>query len=188
MDAEKDPNPATEAPTPTDRVWQRLLALPLAPIVAAIDLTSAIFIAWAEWGTRQLNRLDPFFARFTRLMMRLGNWAAPAAARISASIARLTTALAPLMTAAGRLATRMGALVRRVTQPLGHGLVTVRSIVRRAISRISTPLRRLTSRVVSAASRTTSRARSTISALRRAARPRRMAAHTASTAPGGTDR
>lgn len=177
MDTDKDPNSYTEAPTPTDPAWQRVLALPLAPIVAAIDLTTVIFEAWAEWGTRRLNRLDPFFARFTRLMIRLGNWVAPATDRIGASIARLAAGLAPIIAAAGRLATGVGTHVRLVTQPLVHGFVAVRSIVRRAISPISTAMRQLASHLVAAASRTASRVRSTISALRRAARPRRRAAH-----------
>ncbi|TPW12663.1 MAG: hypothetical protein FD127_2503 [Acidimicrobiaceae bacterium] len=156
----------------TDPALLRALALPLTPIVAAVDLTTAIFKAWAEWGTRQLNRLDPLFARFTRLMIRVGNWAAPATERISASIERFAARLVPIIVAAGRLATRAGAHVRRTTRPLVNGFIAVRGAARRAIRPIGTAVKRLTSPLVAAVSWTTSRVRSTISSLRRSARPR----------------
>ena len=150
-----------------DRLWFRVLAWLLTPIVAIVETASAALRAWADWGTRQLSRLDPLFARFTRLMIHLGSWARPAldwAGRVSDSLSRR---LSPLIASAAQLVREITARLQRLAQPIANTYRAARRVARAAVRRASRQVRRLVDPPLAAATRLLKHARAWFRSLRR---------------------
>ena len=119
----------------------RYLVLPLVPIVAAWDAVRSAITAWGELGTRLLGRLDPLFARFTGVAIRVGRLVQPLVDRLAARVERIASRVRPAVAWASGLAARLGRRWARLTRAVGRALAPVQHAVRSARRVLGAPFR-----------------------------------------------